>query len=1264
MVFSTQLINSRKVPFALSMCHMGLSLSVQLHFVKDRFVVSVAAGKRCTRRRCPFDDLICCCEFGEEAHPLPFPSHRTEAASSEEGTVSPQACSVPKWAECGAAGVLGKRLAFPGNVLVRFGGSGPQNSGSFSAAVTFASWAEEELGRSVAWSETNAAASRPQVYWWSATYCRRIGSTLNVDEIHFCKMEPKVPSDEKVQNDDLSSVESGLLYEEALYTVIHSSGKRDGSHCKDGNDLLQYLLNVFQVGEEENKAILKQIQELKPPSTFLKLIVKEASGIIGKDATGFSDPYCLLGLIVSDDHQEEEAERTDSPKPRRRQKALMKEAIPQDQIQRTDVKRQTLNPIWNETFLLKIKDIHLTELYIEMWDLDDDDPGNLRLAEIHGIHGLKRLFKDVKKVARKLEQDDFLGNVVIKLQDLPYTPEDKWYSLEPCTETYPDRGKCHLHLKLIHQKRDTTLSKQEPVFRIHQGLLQRFVQFEMLKKQAGEVHGEVELSSPASTILSLHATQNDLSPFHQDLAKWLAYSKLYRCVEVSYTCLLQQLTSIEYQWGRAQVTLQQQAQDELAESFTSFLDYGISLTQKYRDVFPISDPKSIEHQQSLLRVLVQICKMKAFHKLCSSVPDLHDRIVDALKCGTIEWYQSQKQLLEPMIKTEEENIKFLVTFVDQLNTDFTNDRKKRLKIFMGTVKVNLFDVTYLQTQKLVAEDLKEQVMSTGGGRTKEVIESLFLLYQKLKQMLHQHIYLSSSESSLPLSNFHTWFSDSLPKWLQMVYNKTVEMVQRAVKKDQLDSMGEKMKHSASAVDIATCFLKIKQTWTQLSWPDPEQAFVIMVKLTEDMCTIALMYCRLIEQRAEELSNQGDQVNRRDSVESAVRSLQLCVVLNNMRHLRETISQLPGDLDWQGLKEDTVNMISEGQIQNTLHTQLERVNSSINNKIQGVIQTLAQKLQAEIKKHLHNMFTASLEIPLDDVIVPLMTFLETEFAYMDTNLVQENFQSLLGFLWTHIIDVITLTSHQSVFSQGLYSRVNCTLQHLLNLFHAEGNGLSLDKLQTASFEALEAHLNLNAASSRQLIQKYFAKKLQQQAATETSKYGAVTVKVFYDSQLKKLHVEILNAVNLMPLDSNGASDPYVEVSLQPKHIFPLVEVRTTQCKFNDLNPLFDEAFEFSDITPEQCWMEGACLLFTVFDHDTLLSDDLEGEAYFPLHDIPGLDITEESPNVTKVPQTRLTLGHPKPKEDDILKLLETRKGDREAQAFIKIRKQREKKSMEI
>lgn len=60
--------------------------------------------------------------------------------------------------------------------------------------------------------------------------------------------------------------------------------------------------------------------------------------------------------------------------------------------------------------------------------------------------------------------------------------------------------------------------------------------------------------------------------------------------------------------------------------------------------------------------------------------------------------------------------------------------------------------------------------------------------------------------------------------------------------------------------------------------------------------------------------------------------------------------------------------------------------------------------------------------------------------------------------------------------------------------------------------------------------------------------------------------------------------------------------------------------------EPCQKDGACLLLSVLDHDTLGTDDLEGEAFLPLCSVPGLTGMEEP---GEVPQTRLPLTYPAP-----------------------------------
>lgn len=61
---------------------------------------------------------------------------------------------------------------------------------------------------------------------------------------------------------------------------------------------------------------------------------------------GFSDPYCLLGI------EQGVSVPGGSPGSRRRQKAVVKHTIPEEQTHRTQVITQTLNPVWDETFIL------------------------------------------------------------------------------------------------------------------------------------------------------------------------------------------------------------------------------------------------------------------------------------------------------------------------------------------------------------------------------------------------------------------------------------------------------------------------------------------------------------------------------------------------------------------------------------------------------------------------------------------------------------------------------------------------------------------------------------------------------------------------------------------------------------------------------------------------------------------------------------------------------------------------------------------------
>ncbi|KAM9597840.1 protein unc-13 homolog D isoform 2-T2 [Trichechus inunguis] len=1048
---------------------------------------------------------------------------------------------------------------------------------------------------------------------------------------------PQMAQEVEPQSHHFSPEERTLLYEEALYTVLHRLGQLEPNHVAESSELLRYLQEAFHLEPEEHQQMLQQALELEKPMFFLKATVKQAKDILGKDVSGFSDPYCLLGI------EEGVGMPGGSAGARRRQKAVVRDTIPEEQIHRTQVITQTLNPVWDETFILEFKDIANASFHLDMWDMDTVESVRQKLGELTDLHGLRRILKEVRK---DKGQDDFLGSLVLRLQDL-HCREDQWYPLEPCTETHPDRGQCHLQFQFIHKRRATRASRSQPSYTVHLHLLQQLVSHEVTRHQAGSTSWDGLLSPQAATILFLHATQKDLSDFHQSMAQWLAYSRLYQSLEFPSSCLLHPITSIEYQW--IQGRLKEEQLGELATSFSSLLAYGLSLIRRFRSVFPLSVADSPARLQSLLRVLVQMCKMKAFGELCPDSAPLPHLVTEALRTGTVEWFHLKQQHHQPMVQGLLEAGKALLSLVQDVTGDLNQCQRTWNKIFHNALKIDLFSTAFQELQWLVAKRVQDYTAAVGGQVSPEMGESLFQLFISLKEFCQLGPDPSKREGVLALDGFHRWFQPAIPSWLQKTYSVALARVQRAVQMDELVPLGELTKHSTSAVDLSTCFAQISHTARQLDWPNPEEAFMITVKFVEDTCRLALVYCSLIKARARELSaghkDQGQAANM------------LCVVVNNMEQLRLVMGKLPTQLAWETLEQRVGAVLEQGQLQHTLHAQLQGVLAGLGHEIRTGVRTLAEQLEVGIAKHIQKLLGIRESVLPEDAILPLMKFLEVELCYMNTNLVQENFSSLLTLLWTHTLTVLTETAASQRSSPLASNRLKIALQNLEICFHAEGCGLPPEALHTATFQALQRDLALQAASSRELIQKYFCSRLKQQAETTSEELGVVTVKASYRASEQKLCVELLSASSLLPLDSNGSSDPFVQLTLEPRHMFPELAPRETQKHKKDLHPLFDETFEFL-VPTEPCQEDGACLLLTVLDHDTLGANDLEGEAFLPLCSVPGFPGDEEP---SELPQTRLPLTYPTPSGDPILQLLESRKGDREAQAFVKMRQQRAKQA---
>lgn len=132
--------------------------------------------------------------------------------------------------------------------------------------------------------------------------------------------------------------------------------------------------------------------------------------------------------------------------------------------------------------------------------------------------------------------------------------------------------------------------------------------------------------------------------------------------------------------------------------------------------------------------------------------------------------------------------------------------------------------------------------------------------------------------------------------------------------------------------------------------------------------------------------------------------------------------------------------------------------------------------------------------------------------------------------------------------------------LVNFFYPDGTG-EIDAVYKSNIDEITELIRDYGASTTELIMRYYQQRYETQAQknNKTADLGSLTIRTHYCEDIRTLRIEILNARNLKPHDSNGQCDPYVKIKLVPKDTFPTAPIYKTKTKKKTLFPLFDELF---------------------------------------------------------------------------------------------------------
>ncbi|KAM5228130.1 BAI1-associated protein 3 isoform 2-T2 [Ctenodactylus gundi] len=1021
----------------------------------------------------------------------------------------------------------------------------------------------------------------------------------------------------------------------------------------DEDVLLGYLRQVFSTGAKEHTEAIERVRKAKAPLYALKVCVVRAKNLLAKDSNGFSDPYCMLGILPASGAPQGQSGQKE-PRFGFRKGSKRSSPLPAKCIQVTEVKSSTLNPVWKEHFLFEIEDVGTDQLHLDIWDHDDDvtlAEACRKLNEVIGLKGMGRYFKQIVKSARangtagpsEDHTDDFLGCLNIPIREVPVAGADRWFKLEPRSSASRVQGDCQLVLKLITTQRDTAMSQHgRSGFQSYLLLLSLVLRLEHPAEQPNSSSWRGELSGPASTILCLHGGQCNLSPLQLAVLHWQVSSRHHQMCTMDYGYLLGLLEDLQMHWEEA-ASLPQDQEEGLADSFSAFSEFGLQLLRQLRHYFPAANSTAVYRLELLLKCLDKLQLFQPSFEICPFETELSMDIAAALKRGNREWYDRLLNARSPREQPGPQRLAGLLELADAIYEDLQACYSVYANLFYGILKVDVFTLTFRQLERLVAEEAWVLTEELSPRMTLQVASGLFELYLTLADIQRFWSCIPGRDGrSLALAGIHTPFLPAMKLWLQVLRDQTRWRLQGAVDVDTLEPVDASSKHSSSAATASLCFSHIQELWARLAWPDPAQAQELGMQLSQDMCEAVLFYTELLRRK-------GD---TQPGAASEAVSEPLCVVLNNIELVRGAVGQALRGLAWQE---------GAGGLEATLPRPLLSCTQTLEEDLQREARTvtahLTSKMVADIRKYVQHISLSPDSIQKDEAVAPLMKYLDEKLALLNTSLVKENLNRVLEALWELLLQaILQALGANSDVSADFYGRFHFTLEALVSFFHAEGQGLPLESLRDGSYKRLAEELRLHRCSTRECIEQFYLDKLKQRSL-EQNRFGRLSVRCHYEAAEQRLAVEVLHAADLLPLDANGLSDPFVIVELGPPHLFPLVRSQRTQVKARTLHPVYDELFHFS-VPAEACRRPGACLLFTVMDHDWLSANDFAGEAALGLGAVSGIARPQVGGGTRAGQPVILQLRRPRAQVRSALRMLEGR-ANKEAQEFVKRLKELER-----
>lgn len=397
---------------------------------------------------------------------------------------------------------------------------------------------------------------------------------------------------------------------------------------------------------------------------------------------------------------------------------------------------------------------------------------------------------------------------------------------------------------------------------------------------------------------------------------------------------------------------------------------------------------------------------------------------------------------------------------------------------------------------------------------------LYLVLQDFAMLKsHLNVMPQPPEKLLEVQNYHEWFEPLMHRWIVVSKAKALERVVSAVQLDKL-AVGERIvRHSTSSIDVADVLYQIREFWKLLAWPDAKSSTVYDAQIIDAACTCAITYADIIFKQLTDSGYFEHEGPFRTSDD-------MCVSVNNLEHVRRALSEYQFDKP-DTHQEDQSDILLDSTV------------AEIESRAELVISKLESSMQVPLQKVVFHLAWSPESLPTNQAIVPLLEYLDVHLSALNSALLTKNFNRALTLVWTTVLN--ELASQMDADGEGektnnFYDRLHEALSLLVEFFNAEGQGLSIEALHNDVYWNLDLRLQYHLKSTQTLIDQWYRQRLDEQlTATVPSPFGVLAVRVYFNHD--SLCVEILHARDIIALDPNGFSDPFVIIELLPRRFFP-------------------------------------------------------------------------------------------------------------------------------